>query len=224
MRSSEVTGELLAPLWTRIPALPFCKSTLKTERKRAGYPCFVNHLGDHIRKRRLDVGLQLKQLAQQLGAHEQCVASWERGLREPSIRFWPKLILFLGHDPRPLPETLADRVRHRRIGLGLTIKQLASELGVDPGTLADWEGGRRQPAGKFLAKVSGLLGEDLRPAATTLAQRLRRRREDLALSQRAMAKRLGVNSATLVRWETGRREPQGEVRKRVEADLVAIRT
>ena len=204
--------------------MPFCKSTLKAERKDGGYPYVLNHLGDHIRKRRLDVGLQLKRLAQQLGAHEQCVAGWERGLREPSIRFWPRLISFLGHDPRPVPKTLADRVRHRRIGLGLTIEQLASELGVDPGTLAEWEGGRRRPVGKFLAKVSGLLGEDLRPAATTLGHRLRRRREDLALSQRAMARRLGVNPATLARWETGRREPQGEIRKRVEADLVAIRT
>lgn len=78
----------------------------------------------------------------------------------------------------------------------------------------------REPEGKFAPRVFGLLGWDPRPPAVTICDRLKRLREGIGLSQRAMAKRLGINPGTLVRWETGKREPTGERLKKVKALLV----
>jgi transcriptional regulator with XRE-family HTH domain len=41
----------------------------------------------------------------------------------------------------------------QRTGLGLSQKEAAGEIGVDPGTLAKWERGEREPAGGFLRRV-----------------------------------------------------------------------
>jgi hypothetical protein len=46
------------------------RTTLKTAWKPPEYPKEFRHLGDHIRAKRLDVGLQIKQLAKQLTAEE----------------------------------------------------------------------------------------------------------------------------------------------------------
>jgi transcriptional regulator with XRE-family HTH domain len=37
--------------------------------------------------------------------------------------------------------------------MGLTQKELAKRLGVDPGTLAGWERSEPEPAGRFLEAV-----------------------------------------------------------------------
>lgn len=113
--------------------------------------------------RRLELGLLQREAAERLGVTEGTVVNWELGHTEPDLRMVPRVVEFLGKDPRPVPTTLAERVHRRRIGLGMTIELLASELGIDPGTLAAWERGCRRPVGKFLAKVSGFLGEDVRP-------------------------------------------------------------
>lgn len=140
-----------------IPALPFCTATLKREWKAAGYPITFNHLGDHLRKRRLDLGLQMKQAAKLLGAHAQSLANWEEGRTAPAILYIPRLIHFVGYDPRPVPTSLAERLKAHRIGLGLSQRAMAKQLGVDPGTLAKWETGRREPAGAYLARVELVL-------------------------------------------------------------------
>jgi transcriptional regulator with XRE-family HTH domain len=180
---------------------------LNRQVKPAGYPSVLNHLGDHLRKRRLDLGLQLNQAADALGCHATSVANWEAGRREPATRQLPRLIAFLGYDPRPDFETVGGRVRRHRTGLGFSFKAAAEQIGVDPGTLSRWERGRRQPEGKYLAKVYSFLGEDPRPAPATVAERLKRCREMLGWSQRDLARRIGVWPSTVERWELGQRKP-----------------
>jgi transcriptional regulator with XRE-family HTH domain len=45
----------------------------------------------------------------------------------------------------------------RRTTLGRSQKEAAWEIGVDPGTLARWERGKREPIGGFLARVKAFL-------------------------------------------------------------------
>ena len=144
---------------TRIPALPFCHTRLERPWRPAGYPCVLNHLGDHLRKRRMDLGLQLKDAARQLGAHQASVAHWEAGRFEPDLRHLPAVIGFLGYDPRPQPTNAGERLVRLRKGLGLSQKDLAGQLGIDPSTLAKWEVGRRAPQGTYLVKVEALFCE-----------------------------------------------------------------
>lgn len=63
----------------------------------------------------------------------------------------------LGYNPLPEPKTLAERlVQHRRV-LGMSQTELASKLGVDPGTLARWERGEREPTGALMGSVKHFL-------------------------------------------------------------------
>jgi transcriptional regulator with XRE-family HTH domain len=45
----------------------------------------------------------------------------------------------------------------RRTALGLSQKEAAKRMGVDPGTLAKWERGEREPVGRFLEAVERFL-------------------------------------------------------------------
>ena len=51
---------------------------------------------------------------------------------------------------------MGERLVRCRTMLGLSQKVFAGQLGVDQGTLARWEQGKREPAGAFLARVKRL--------------------------------------------------------------------
>src|SRR5882724_11626771 len=60
------------------PALPFCHFVIKAQKpKHSHYPNEINTLGDHLRARRLTLGLTQKQMAQQLRIDETTVHNWE---------------------------------------------------------------------------------------------------------------------------------------------------
>ena len=65
----------------------------------ATYPRRLRTLGDHIRKRRLDLGLLQRDVAQQLGANPDTVKNWEMGYTAPALWFIPRIIRFLGYVP-----------------------------------------------------------------------------------------------------------------------------
>jgi len=69
----------------------------------------------------------------------------------------PAIIRFLGYNPLPAAHTLSERLVHRRTRLGISQKESAERLAVDPSTLAKWERGEREPAGVFLGRVKGFL-------------------------------------------------------------------
>jgi len=54
----------------------------------------------------------------------------------------PAIIDFLGYDPLPQPNTLAEQLVRKRTGRGMSQEESARELGVDPSTLASGNAGR----------------------------------------------------------------------------------
>ena len=123
-------------------------------------------LGDHVRKRRLDLGLTQKEVACRLGVDAMTVNNWETGRREPGPGIRSKLRAFLGRD---LPvqgsdlgahETPGSRLRRRRLELGLCQKELAGALGVSPDVPGGWEDGRHRPGRNLRARLAVALGED----------------------------------------------------------------
>lgn len=104
-------------------------------------------MGEHLKKRRLDLGLRQKDVAQEVGATVQTVTNWEKGRTEPEPRHYPGIVRFLGYDPRAAPTScLGERLRSARLRQGLTQRQLADLLDVDPVTVWAWETGRvRKP-------------------------------------------------------------------------------
>jgi DNA-binding XRE family transcriptional regulator len=57
-------------------------------------------LGDHLRRRRLELGLHQKDVAKIIGVTTSSVWNWEHGL-EPELRYQPQIITFLGVNPTP---------------------------------------------------------------------------------------------------------------------------
>jgi DNA-binding XRE family transcriptional regulator len=93
------------PQRRNIPALPFCQVTLRAIRQKEGYPKQLRSLGDHIRRRRLDLGLRQRDVVAALGAGPDTVCHWETGRTGPPLGVVPRIVEFLGYDPQPPPET-----------------------------------------------------------------------------------------------------------------------
>lgn len=122
-----------------------------------GYPREVRTLGEHIRRRRLDLGLGQRHLAARLGIREETLASWERDQAEPMPRHYGAIVRFLGYDPRPAGKDLPGRLNAIRRRLGLTQRELADRLGLDEGTVTDFELGRRRVTRKVGEAIERLL-------------------------------------------------------------------
>ena len=137
------------------PCVAFCHAELRAPKpKSVQYPQEINSLGDHIRARRLDLKLLQKQVAEQIGVNAATITNWERNESTPVVRYVPAIVRFLGYDPIPPASSLPERLAAARRELGLTQRRMAERLGVDPGTLRDWEAGRHQPTGRSLNLIT----------------------------------------------------------------------
>jgi transcriptional regulator with XRE-family HTH domain len=138
--------------------LPFCHAELRAAKpKSEQFPKEINTLGDHIRSRRLDLKLLQRQVADQIGVNGATITNWERNESTPVIRYMPAIIRFLGYDPLPQASSLPERLLAARRELGLTQREMAERLGVDPCTLRDWEAERHQPTEKSLRLIAQVL-------------------------------------------------------------------
>jgi len=93
-----------------------------------------------------------------LGCDEMSIINWEKGHRSPRVNHMAGVVEFLGFNPFQNGDTMAHRLVNHRKALGVTQKEFARQLSVDPSTLARWERGEREPAGRFINRVFGALG------------------------------------------------------------------
>jgi len=114
-------------------------------------------VGDHIRRRRLAQKMLQREVAEQLGVDDASVYNWEANTFNPCTRHMPAIIVFLGYNPLPPANTLAEHLVRQRTSLGLSRRRAAERLGVDVSTLARWELGEREPTGAALARVNSFL-------------------------------------------------------------------
>jgi hypothetical protein len=77
-------------------------------------------------------------------------------------------------------------------------------------TITNWESNESSPETHFIPAIIKFLGYDPLPPASSLPERLPTRHRVLGLSQREMADRMGIDSATLRGWEAGRHRPTGK--------------
>jgi DNA-binding XRE family transcriptional regulator len=136
-------------------------------------------IGEHLKKRRFDLGMRQSEAAQRLGVSERTLSQWEVDKVYPTWPFQPRLIQYLGYDPftdpalgRPgatnphaLPSCdseptagIGQQMRSRRMELKKTRKQCAKELGVSVKTLRGWETGQRQPTSPLAGQIARFLG------------------------------------------------------------------
>jgi transcriptional regulator with XRE-family HTH domain len=130
--------------------------TLKGQKPlNPAYPKSLKTLGDHLRKRRLDLELLQKEVAQKIGTSEASIHNWERGHATPSLNFMPRILKFLGYVPFEMPTgILGEKIKTYRWVLGLSQKALAKQLRIDPCTLARWEKGKGRPLKELLSLIT----------------------------------------------------------------------
>jgi transcriptional regulator with XRE-family HTH domain len=150
-----------AARWSRnnITALPFCKVALQAQKPLPrAYPKQLKNIGDHLKKRRLDLKLRQEDVAKRLGATSETIRNWEKDRANPSLLFLPKIIESLGYVPFDMQsETLGGLIATYRKLLGLSQKELAHRVGVDPCTVQSWAKGRHKPTGKHLQELHSAL-------------------------------------------------------------------
>jgi transcriptional regulator with XRE-family HTH domain len=115
-------------------------------------------LGDHLRQRRLDLGLLQREVAKRLGADHCTITNWELNRTTPALRFLPGIVWFLGYTPWRADGSIGERLVAFRRGRGMSQTVLACLLGVDPGTLSRWERGRRVPTSRYARLAEAFLG------------------------------------------------------------------
>ena len=140
-------------------ALPFYYLTLRaTKPRNPAYPEHMESLGDHLRQRRLDLRMHQKDVARIVNVSTSTVTNWEKNRTTPRLHFLPKIYEFLGGNPvRGNATSLGEILKQYRIQKGLSMRRLATELGVDPGTLAKWEKGYHEPRGKLKELMNSFL-------------------------------------------------------------------
>ena len=122
------------------------------------YPKIPVSIGDHIRKKRMELKLFQKDVAKICGVTEDCITNWEKNRTVPQIQFFPNIISFLGYIPFEADlTTLSGKLKaHRQIN-GLSQKQLGKILGVDGATICSWELEENQPHKAIFEKLDMML-------------------------------------------------------------------
>ena len=93
-----------------------------------------------------------------IGVTESTITNWELNHNYPKLRFIPAIIEFLGYWSIDTPgDNLGLQILAKRTMLGLSQKELARNLGVDPSTLGRWEQGKVEPLMKHRERVMTFL-------------------------------------------------------------------
>ena len=138
-------------------AMPVVVTQSYTGNSRVRIPTELRTIGDHLRRRRLSLKLTQGDVGERLGVDQASVYNWENGRSKPNIEYMPAIIEFLGYNPLPEAQTLAGRLVRQRTSMGLSQSESARRIGVDPGTLARWERGEREPLGDLLVRARRFL-------------------------------------------------------------------
>jgi len=118
--------------------------------------------GEHIKKRRLELGLYQAEVAEILVVTESTVTNWEKNKTDPTLQLLPKIIKFVGYDPMPGDtENLGEKMLRYRKCRGVSQKELAKQMGIDPTTLSRLERNRGRHFSSVLEKVNSYLFMEL---------------------------------------------------------------
>ena len=155
----------IAPVWTR--SFPISKEPTT--------------LGEHLKKKRLGVGIRQSEAALRLGVSNRTLSLWETDRVYPAWAFQPRLIAYLGYDPfnnptlgspkgnetsciaflsQSGPLSLGHQIIKRRMEMRKNRKQCAQEMGISVKTLQAWETNRYQPSSTLLKRLVKCLGLD----------------------------------------------------------------
>ncbi len=120
-------------------------------------------MGQHLKKRRVELGLFQRDLRKRFKLEKETYANWEKDHCYPAMKHWPDIIAFLGYDPSPEPTTLGQQLLAHRRRNGMSRKDLSVLLDVDETTLWRWETDERKPNCDRHVNVISAAGIDFTP-------------------------------------------------------------
>jgi len=120
--------------------------------------CNSTVVGEHIRMKRLQLGLIQKDVAKIINVSEDTITFWENQKASPMIHHYPNIISFLGYNPvGAMDGSLGDQLRSFRVLNGLSSKELGKLLRVDASTIRSWETNMIIPSAKNLKKIDKMI-------------------------------------------------------------------
>ena len=117
------------------------------------YPKQLITYGDHLRKKRLDLNLSQPQVAKLINVTPDTITNWELNRNTPELSYIPKIISFLGYTP----EIIENLIKKYRIEKGMSQKEMAKILEIDPITLSRIESGSEKISRKVMMKLDVML-------------------------------------------------------------------
>jgi DNA-binding transcriptional regulator YiaG len=134
--------------------LPSCHMTLSGAKPQPkGYPAEPQTIGEHLKKKRMELNVLQREVADQIGIDVTTYRNWEWNRTSPLARFMPAVIKFLGYIPYVPVSDFGIWVKMVRCAIGLSQRRFAEVLGHDPVTLGSWETGKRRPATSSFKRV-----------------------------------------------------------------------
>lgn len=107
------------------------------------------------RARRLDLGLHQTEVGKMLGVNGCTITNWEENRSNSTLRPIPKIIEFLGYDPTAgHRKTFGESVLQYRKYHGVSQKELAKQIGINPSTLSKLEKEKGRCVLSVLQKLS----------------------------------------------------------------------
>lgn len=103
------------------------------------------------------------------------------------------------------PQTWGDHIKKRRLELELFRAPVAEIAGVDESTVTNWEKNRTNPTLRCMPKIIKFLGyEPTISEPSTLGEKLLQYRRHNGMTQKKLAKQIGIDPTTLSRLERHR--------------------
>lgn len=96
-------------------------------------------IGEHVRKRRIELRLEQVEVARQLGVHRGSVQNWERNRGVPTAKQMPAIIRLLRYVPFELEHGFGGRLAFLRKCVGLTQVELSVRAGCARDLIGRWE-------------------------------------------------------------------------------------
>lgn len=115
------------------------------------------------------------------------------------------------------PKTIGDKIRNRRLALGLMQRQVAELLGTFEESVYRWEMNRNAPDMKHMPKIIEFLGYcPVTIDTETVGGKIKQYRYNKGLSQEELATLLGVNESTVFHYEKSAHVPCPIVLKKLK--------
>lgn len=121
---------------------------------------------------------------------------------------------------------LAGHLRYRREVLGLTRKEAAKRIGVRGAAVGQWETGEHHPESEYWPGIIRFIGYDpICPEPETVPEKIAFLCRHKGVSRSGLAALLGIDKATVLKWERGMPQRRGWPKTaRLDALVLSVKT